>query len=197
VAYILKVTLDFVDETPSLEDSYADFSATKPIHFRNCSSALQHSAKRVATSDTRENSYATLRDGSEAWTSTPSRPSTQLLSPSAAKRIDKRIEEAESNESPRSKHSITASNDEDHYEESVTLTEAPQGDALHWLPRSYELPIASDSESTIPFNEPLSQLIEPQNENSDESEYWPSMTAQEVYLMRYFIDKLACWVGSL
>lgn len=195
VAYILKVTLDFVDETPSLEDSYADSSAPKLMHSRNRLSARQLSVRMVGISDTRENSHATSRDGSEAWTPTPSRPSTKMPSHSTAnQRIDKRIRQTENIESPPSGHSITASSDEDRYEESATLTEAPQEDTAYL---SYELPFPNESESTIPFNEPLLLSIESQNENSDELEYWPSMTVQEVYLMRYFIDKLACWVSSL
>jgi hypothetical protein len=191
------VTLDFVDETPSLEDSYADSSALKPTHSRNCPSAGQLGAKRVTTSKIRENSHATSKDDSEVWTPTPSRPSTQIPSPSVANhRIDKRIEQAKNNESPTSEHSITASNDEGHYEESTTLTEAPREDTTHWLPRSYELPFANDSESTVHFDEQLLQSIDAQNEKFEESEYWPYMTVQEAYLMRYFIDKLACWVNS-
>jgi hypothetical protein len=58
------------------------------------------------------------------------------------------------------------------------------------------VPFDDDSESAIPFNEPPLQSIENQHEKSEESEYWPCMTVQESYLMRYFIDKLACWVSS-
>lgn len=190
------MTLDFVDETPSLEDSYANSSAPEPTLSRSRLSTQQPSAKRIIIPKTRGSPYATSKDDSEAWIPTPSHPSNQIPSPLVAnKRIDKSIE-VENNESAPPEHSIAALSDEDHYEESAPQTETPQEGATHWLPRSYELSFANVSESTVPFNETPLQSAEAQNEKVNESEYWPHITVQESYLMRYFIDKLACWVSS-
>jgi hypothetical protein len=194
VVYTWKITLDFVDETPSLEDSYANSSAPEPTPSRSRPSTQQLSAKRIINQKKRRSPYATSKNGSEARTPTPSRPLIQASSPSAPNhRIDKSIEQ-ETNESSSSGHSIIASNSDDDYEESATLTEVPQGTS-HWFPRSYDPPFANASESTAPLNESLTQSFEAQSKNFEESDYWPYMTVQEAYLMRYFIDKLACWVS--
>jgi hypothetical protein len=193
---ILKVTLNFVDETPSLEDSYATSSAPEPRRSQSRSSARQLRAIHAIYSQARESSYVTSRIDSEAGTPTPSRRFTRASSPSAInQRIVKIIEQAETNESAPPEHSIAASNEDENYEGSATLEDIPQEATTHWLPRSYDLPFANASESIVSFNEPLVESIEHQNENCEESEYWPYMTVQETYLMRYFIDKLACWVS--
>lgn len=118
-----------------------------------------------------------------------------MSSPSATnQRIDKGIEQ-ETNKSSLLEHSLTSSNDDDDYEEPSTLTEVPQESTTHWLPRSYDPSFANAPESTISLNESLTQSFEAQSESIEEPDYWPYMTVQEAYLMRYFIDELACWVS--
>jgi hypothetical protein len=179
-----------------LEDSYANSSAPEPTLSHPRTSKRQFSGKQITTSKLRESPYATSKEDSEAWTPTTNRPITQVSSPSAVSQGNKEgVKEAEPNVSSPSEHSIVDSTNDSRYQSSAILTDVPQEDPSPWLSRSYDLPFPDNSESSAAFNEPHLQSIELQNEISEESDYWPCMTVQEAYLMRYFIDKLACWVS--
>lgn len=179
-----------------MEDSYASSSAPEPTLSHPRSLKRQFSGKQITTPKLRESPYATSKEDSEAWTPTTSRPITQVSSPSAVSQRNKGVaQEAEPNVTSPSEPSIVDSTNDSRHQSSAILTDVPQEDPSLWLSRSYDLPFPDNSESSAAFDEPHLQPFELQNEIPEESDYWPNMTVQEAYLMRYFIDKLACWVS--
>jgi hypothetical protein len=58
---------------------------------------------------------------------------------------------------------------------------------LSWMPHAGDMP----------SDELQGAQIEPQVPLLIHSDYWPSMSIQEAYLMRHFIDDLGSWVRAL
>jgi hypothetical protein len=183
------VTLDFVDETPSLEGLHAN-PATPESADASSRPSARPTGRGINSPKTRENSYETSRNDSEAWTTTPSGVLAQISSPVAKRGLDSGVDEVETAESLPSENSNTVPSDNEHYERLATHATVPEENSIHWIPQPFDLPSVNTPESAAPFPQPLAESINPQD-----SDYWPYMTVQEAYLMRYFIDKLACWVS--
>lgn len=127
----------------------------------------------------REISYATSQSDTESWTPSTSDVITKKTVPTANQRIGSGVEQEDVTDSLPSEHSTTVPGNVDGHEEPTAFVAAP-GDSSHWAPQTFDL---------------APEIIDHGSQNFAETDCWPYMTVQEAYLMRHFVDKLACWVG--
>ncbi len=187
------MTLDFVDETPSLTESYAKSSPTEPEISESHSSPWR-AGPTESVSPIPDDALA-LYSGSESTTCVPESESVfeQVRPSNPRQTFNNPSEELETQSNPE--YSLIIHGQGDHRPHVSRYEGNTQGHQMLWLPQNLDFPDRSPPGSLQPPVESLRLPAQPSGSRNSDSDYWPDMNAQEAYLMRYYIDKLACWVG--
>ena len=172
----LKVKSDFVNENPKLEEFYANITTVDHDNPRARSPAWVDEPADNTSQSTREEANASSRNSPLSWI-----PECEAVVDHAGTAARGQSDEREANTAGTSRLKL------------AKCTPTPGGDhtpldnsinPLSWISH------AGDMSS----NELHGVQNEPQIPLSIHSDYWPSMSVQEAYLMRHFIDDLGSWV---
>lgn len=160
---------DFINENPNLEEFYANIATASHDNSRPRSQAYVDEPADNASPTTREDANVSSRHSSLSWTPECDTVMNHAGADANAGQTSG-FDMAKCSPTPNSHHTPLAN----------TLN------PLSWMSHAGDMP--SDELQGIQ-NEPQIPLL-------IHSDYWPSMSVQEAYLMRHFIDDLGSWVRA-
>jgi hypothetical protein len=189
------VTLDFVDENPSLKGIYSKSTPSGPAHSRG-STPLSATGSAREGSTTPKAHVASLPKHDSAMQS-PEVESDFNKSGTSATEVGRKPS-SDDEQSPAlfsSERSATLSNHEPHLSSREKCVDIPNESSSSWLPHNVSISDFGMSHSNLFLPDAHSGSTGSQSAKVDEFPHWPDMSVQEAYLMRHFIEELACWVS--